>query len=257
MQRIIYFLCFVSIPALFLCQAPGYMGKKTTVGGGIHFNPVTYGATANNTTLLGSGNGSAKTGRFSLNLTYDVFAERVISKRWLFGTSLKYIRTGYDNRSQVMGSNFETPTDYYKINAFCINPYFKHYSRHYPAPLGKYFLIGPSVNLISTKHDNYMHLVETTGDGHDTLMMFNAPKQMHFSFDLILGWGKSRIINDRILIDYGCNFGVLAIAHVFEAFDSELLAGKPSKEEYINLTAKSRLRNATRFNVFLRVAYLF
>lgn len=257
MRSRIYFLTFIIMPSFFLCQAPGYMGKKTTVGGGVHFNPVTLGSTANNKTLFGNG-GSAEEGHFRLNVTYDVFMERVISKRWLFGTSVKYIRTGYDNRSSVLSANSRSPQNYYQINALCINPYFKHYSRRYPAPLGRYVFIGPSINILFTRHDNYMHIVDRTTEGHDTLTMnFGPQKQTHISADLIFGVGKSRIIKDKILIDYGYNFGIVSAFYTVEALNTGLMMGSPSRDEYIAATARARLRNATRFNLYLRVAYIF
>lgn len=255
MKQRICFLLITLLPTFIFCQAPGYVGKKTILGFGIHTNPVIYGSTANNKTFSGNKSGSAEAGHILFNLTYDLFAERVISTKWLFGNSIKFLRTGYDNRSSVKLAG--KPTDYYQINALTINPYFKHYFKHAVAPWGGYFLIGPSFNLISTKHDNYMFLQQTIA-GHDTLIMdFGAKKQKHFNADLLLGVGKNRIFKHKIILDYGFNFHALSIIRVAEAFDAELLGGNPSTEEYIELTSKSRLRNATCFNLFLRIGYLF
>ena len=246
-------LFFILFPVIFFCQ-PGYMGKKTALGGGIYFSPALFGSNANNRSFLSDHNGSSETGHFNLNITYDLFVERVISNRWLFGTSVKYIHTGYDNRSY---GYYGKPEGYYKINAVIINPYFKHYSRRTPAPLGKYFYIGPSLQLIFTKHDNYMYVLNRTSDGHDTLISnYGPPKQMHYGGDLMVGFGKTRVIKNKILIDYGYNAGVISVLHTMEALGSNLIFGGSSKSDYIERTSRSRIRNATRFNLFFRIAYL-
>jgi hypothetical protein len=256
MKTPVFFLYLMFVfPALYWCQGPGYMGKRTLVGYGVHANPVTYGSTANNTTLFGDKDGTAETGYFRLNFSQELFIERVVGTRWLLGASFKYMRTGYDNRVDLSNGR-PGPTDYYKINVLAITPYFKHYSRRSIAPWGKYVLMGPSVSVMRSKHDAFMYSLQTVNN-HDTLITdFGSDDQKHYRFDLLLGSGRNRIFFNKLSVDYGYNFQLFALLSTLVpayTFSSD----RPVQQEYISETIKVRVRNANRFNFFVKVAYLF
>ena len=251
------FLCLlVMLPVFTWCQNPGYMGRKTMVGYGMQVSPVTFGSTANNKTLWGNKNGSAETGHLRFNFIHDFFAERALSARWLLGTSLKYIHTGYDNRADLSNGK-QGPTEYYTINAFTFTPYFKKYARRYMAPWGKYFMVGPTFSVMRSKHDAFMHILQTVNN-HDTLITdFGSDTKKHYSADILIGSGRNRIFYNRISLDYGFNFQLLALLTAFESFDAIPPGGNPLQQEYISETIKSRVKGANRFNVFIKVGYLF
>ena len=257
MKTSIALLCLlVLLPVLANSQGPGYMGKKTIVGYGGHFNPVTFGATANNKTLFGNDNGSAKTGYFRLNFSQELFLERALSKSWLLGASVKYLRTGYDNRA-VLNSQLQRPNDYYEINAFTYTLYFKKYGRQYTAPWGRYFMMGPCISVMRSKHDEYMHILQTVNN-HDTLITdFGSDSQKHYRVDLLVGTGMNRVLFNRVTLDFGFNFQVIALLYTIETVLPLYSSTYPKQEEYISETIKSRVRGANRFNVFIKVGYLF
>lgn len=241
-------------PGVLLCQGPGYMGKRTQAGYGVHVSPVTFGSTANNKTLIGNVNGTAEKGYLRFNVNHEVFLERVLSNNWLMGASVKYMRTGYDNRA-LLNSATEKPGSYYVINVLSFSPYFKTFRRNYIAPWGKYFVFGPVLNVMRSKHDAFMHIARRTVNGHDTLETdFGSDDKRHFSGDLLMGVGKTRVYFNRITLDYGYNFHLLAsLMPLVEV----LLYEEPKQEEYIAKTIAPRVRAANRFNLFFRLGYLF
>ena len=251
----ILFYSFVVFPLLVCGQGPGYMGRKTVIGYGNHLNPVTFGSTANNKTLFGHANGTSETGYIRFNFTHELFLERALSKSWSIGASVKYLRTGFDNREDIHGQ-YLRPSDYYVINAFTYTPYVKKYSRRYIAPWGKYLMIGPSLSVMTSKHDEYMHIVQTVNN-HDTLITnFGSDSQKYYRFDILLGTGMNRIYFNRITLDYGFNFQLLSMLSILEPL-LLLTETPPDQEDYIGETIKPRVSAANRFNVFIKVAYLF
>jgi hypothetical protein len=252
-----FFLFFLILfPVLVWSQGPGYLGKKTVIGYGAYLSPVIYGSTASNKTLIGNKNGSAETGHLRFNYTHVVFAERVLSTHGLLGVSLNYIRTGYDNRSDLSDLSLR-PTDYYTIKAFTFMPYFKRYFRSYVAPWGKYLIVGPSLSMMTSKHDAFMYSLQTVNN-HDTLINdFGSDSKKHFSADVLLGYGRNRIFNNKISLDYGFSFHLLSALTTVESFNSSPSGGMPSREQYISETIKFRMRAVNRFNLFIKVGYLF
>ncbi|WP_317899874.1 hypothetical protein [Aurantibacillus circumpalustris] len=243
-------------PILLWSQGPGYMGKKTVFGYGAHMNPVTFGSTADNKTLLGNAKGSSETGYIRINLTHEFFLERALSKSILMGVSLKYLRTGYDNRL-TLNSNSDKPSDYYVINAYTYTAYLKTYTRKYIAPWGRYFIIGPSISVMSSKHDEYMNILQTVNN-HDTLITnFGSDFESHYSADLLIGTGMSRVLFNRLVLDYGFHFQLFALISAVEPLLPFSTDAYPKQDEYINETIRSRVRAANRFNVFIKLGYLF
>ncbi|MEI8137955.1 MAG: hypothetical protein WCH21_11570 [Bacteroidota bacterium] len=224
----------VVFPFVFLAQGPGYIGKKSVVGYGCEVNPAISGAT----NIL------------PFNLTQQLYFEYAVKTRMSLGIAIKYAATKYDNKETV--SNLGNPTDEYTINAFSFVPCVKLYSKQFVAPWGKYWTLGAALNATGTKHDPYMYLTKSLSD-HDTLLMdFGPEKQMHTSVDLLIGKGKSRIIKDKFVIDYGFNFQLIALINGITGSNMIL-----TQDNYIKETAVDRVRGLNRFNVYLKIGYLF
>ncbi len=230
-------ICFavLFLPLFFTAQGPGYLGKKTAIGYGIEISPV----------LSDASNG------LPINLIHQLFYENAVKSTVAVGISFRYANTKYDNKAEVTGLG--KPTSYYRISAFSFSPYFKFFSKKFVAPWGKYWMIGPVLNVALSKHDRYMYIPQTIID-HDTLLMnFGPDKQLHNSFDVMVGIGKSRILKDKIVIDYGLNLQIIALISRLKTADYS----KVSQEDYIKYTAINRVRGLNRFNVFLKLGYLF
>lgn len=236
-------------------QNPGYMGKKTIVGYGFHLSPVTTGSTADNKTLIGGGYGSAEEGYVRFNYTHDFFIERTLTTHLLFGASLKYINTGYDNR--VLAKEYGmSPTSHYEIKAFTFTPYFKKYYHRYIAPWGRYFIFGPTISRLAAKHDAFMNIPSNI-NGHDTLLTYFGADKKQYAFDFLLGFGRNRILANRISLEYGYNFHVLSVLSLAEFLLLNPYQKAVPMDEYVPETIKTRMRGINRFNVFIKIGYLF
>jgi hypothetical protein len=251
-NRYIFFV-FILVNYLY-SQTPGYMGKKTVAGYGIELSPVTYGANYYNKTVLGR-HGNAEEIPLWLNSTHQLFYEHNFDKNLMFGCAVKYCRTGYDNQATVNNLS-QKPQGAYKINAIQFQPYFKQYYRSYVAPWGRYIMFGPVASVIFTKHNLQMH-IKNSVDQHDTLITdFGKNIQTHFSADFMLGFGRSRIINERTVIDFGFNFHLIALFTASETTDPDNVSSR-NLSTYIAETAKARLRGVDRFNFFIKIGRLF
>ncbi len=76
----------------------------------------------------------------------------------------------------------------------------------------------------------------------------------------MLGFGRSRTIANRVVLDYGCNLQFFSVVSgvVDIVFDGEdlLSSSKNTNTTYIENTYKRRVRGVNRFNVFLKVGIL-
>lgn len=249
-----FYIILLFIHFTVLSQNTGYMGKKTLVGYGFNFNPVTFGSTASNKSLFGSKQGSSESGHFLLNVTHELFIERALGKGVSLGVAVKYLSTGYDNTASF-SSGRPGPTDFYRIRAFTYTPYFKFYKAKYMAPWGKYFIMGPSLTVMRSKHDAFMNNLQTVNN-HDTLITdFGSDETKYYSFDLLLGFGRNRIFFDKLSVDYGFNFNCIATLLSLESLsgDGSVLI----QSDYIRETIGRRVMAANRFNFYLKLAYLF
>lgn len=237
-------------------QNPGYMGKKIVVGYGAYVSPVTFGSTANNKSLFGSSYGNSEKGYLRFNFAQEGFIEGAVGKKVSLGFAVRYLKTGYDNRSSI--SNFNgRPSGYYTIKAFSYIPYFKVYFGKYLAPWGSYFIMGPVITQMRSQHDVYMN-IGTTVNNHDTLITnFGSDNVAVYRGDLLIGFGRNRVLFDRVTLDYGFCVQALAALLTFESVDPELIGGVPLMQNYIPSTMNYRVRGANRVNVFLKIGYLF
>ncbi len=253
---ILPFVFLILLSAFTQAQNPGYMGKKRIVGYGMYFNPVTFGSTATNKSLFKSQAGSSKSGYLRFNFSQELFIEGAVGKNTSLGFSVRYMKTGYDNRSSVY-SSVGRPSGYYTIKALSFVPYIKAYFGRYLAPWGRYFIVGPVITQMRSQHDEYMYMT-TEVNGHDTLITnFGSDADRTYRGDLLLGFGRNRIIFDRVSLDYGFCFQAIATLLAVESVDSELLGGAPVMQEYISRTMNYRVRGASRFNMFFKIGYLF
>lgn len=253
--QLLFFL--ILLRTIFFAQSPGYMGKKVIVGYGIYLSPITFGSNAKNQSLFGMDGGSSETGYLRFNVTQEVFFEGVLSKKLSLGLAFKHLRSGYDNRARVWNYS-ANPSGYYVINAFTLSAYFKKYMGKYIAPWGSYFIFGPVLTQMRSKHDAYMNIVGQASYTHDTLYTdFGSDKVPQYRGDVLLGFGKNRILFDRLSVDYGFCIQAISALVLFEAAVPDLIGSPPRSAEYIERTMKKRVRGANRFNAFLKIGYLF
>ncbi len=277
-MRFNYFI--LSITLYLLClnassQSTGYMGKRFVLNYGFHTSPITFGASANNTTLIGT-SGSAESGVFALNMIHEGSLEFAMSSKWMMNFSVRYYKTAYDNAEYLEYTAYDPyngyinsysgqPSGYYDITGLSYTLYFKYFGSRYVAPWGRYVMFGPVLNTVKTNYSAstmYMKDEYNYGSSSNSIIKdFGDFEQNYKGFNIMLGWGRSRIVGNRIVVDYGCNTQILSVIAgafnvVLDGAATELFNDKTTNTNYIQNTNKIRVRGVNRFNVFLKVGVL-
>lgn len=267
-------LFIISVSVLFflnniLGQAPGYIGKKLIIGYGLNASPALYGANANNKTVFGT-EGNAESGKLAFNFIQEGFIEYATSAKWMIGFSARYYKTVFDNPTfmpdknrEVQYSSRQHPNGYYTIKGLTYSFYCKVFRPGYVAPWGKYIMFGPVFNTAKASYNPaIMNIVARTGyndyyngnyDQRDTLISdFGPTVQSYKGFNFMLGFGKSRIIANRIVLDYGFNMYLLSFfPNIALTYKDDITAGN-----YIEKTISRRVRGINHFNAFIKVGLL-
>lgn len=250
-------------------QAPGYMGKRMVLGYGFHFSPAFLGANAQNQTIIGNG-GSAETGSLAFNVLHEGYLEYATGYRFSIGLSGRFYKTAYDNAAYINKYNDVTfsafndhPAGYYNITGLSICLYGKLYGKRYVAPWGRYIIFGPVINIRKTEYDPSVMYVKGFSYNSNyyseetTLTNFGPAKQSFTGFNLLFGWGRNRMIGNRVTIDYGANFQVLSVfSALFDVVGSDLGFSEKTEINYIEKTSGVRIRGVNRFNAFVKVGFL-
>lgn len=256
-------------------QSTGYMGKRFVLNYGFHTSPITFGASANNTTLIGT-SGSAESGVFALNMIHEGSLEFAISSKWMMNFSARYYKTVYDNAVILEYNAYDPysgyrysysgqPKGYYDITGLSYTLYFKYFGSRYVAPWGRYVMFGPVLNTVKTSYSPavmYMNDDYSSNNGSNFVIKdFGDFEQKYKGFNIMLGWGRSRIIGNRIVVDYGCNTQILSVIAgalnvVLDEDATNFFNDKTTNTNYIQNTNKIRVRGVNRFNVFLKIGVL-
>jgi hypothetical protein len=257
-------------------QTAGFMGKHLHIGYGFNTSPALINSTANQETIFGNG-GTAESGSLAFNAMHEVYLDYLLSSKWTIGISAKFYKTNYDNALM-----FQNPFDiyyngsrnngsehikgYYAIKGQSYTLCVKLFGNRYVAPWGRYVMFGPVINTYKTSYDPaIMNSTVNYYDSYnyystDTLITDFGPREKSYvKFGLMVGWGRSRIIANRICIDYGVTIQPIAFASMFfRATDfSEIFGGNNvSNINYIDITSKRRLQGMNAFNVFLKVGFI-
>ena len=231
---------FFFLPCGMAGQGPGYMGKKTVLAYGFNFSPAFIGATPNG-------------GYF--NFIHELNIDYAVNTKWQIGLSARFYKTAYGNEIALSKERVR-PQESYLINGTTLALNFKYYKGNYVAPWGSYILISPVINFVSTSYDAYMHV---PGEvlGHDTLFTDFGPEKQSFAHpDLMFGFGKTRIIADRVVIDWGLNLQLVScVALITDILKRDITFY--TYENYIAETHGERVHGINRFNLFIKLGYLF
>jgi hypothetical protein len=272
MKRSILFFLFVLLSVKSFSQlGSGYMGKRFQLGYGLHFSPAILGSNGSEASILGRGN--AVGGDLAFNSMHQGFMEFSFKNRTSIGFSAKYYKSTFDNSvyaSTNISSNgylynvTDRPSGFYTIKGLNYSLYFKFYHRRYVAPWGRYFILGPTINTYKCFYDPSSMRMSTTdyysGNAPVYVADFGPQGQQFMRPDLLFGWGRTRIVANRITIDYGINFEAIALlltlwdttseeANIFETTEI-------TNFNYFERTSKRRVREVGRLNVFLKVGVL-
>jgi len=275
MNKIILYLFFTLISyQCFYAQSSGFMGKHMVISYGFHASPAIIGATKNNETLFGdiiNEQGNAETGVITFNNLHEISLDFVASSKWLICLNVKYYKTAFDNAEICESGNRNStnyysgnPEGFYSIRGLTYGLTFKYFGKRYIAPWGRYLMFGPVINTVKTSYDKNMVIkgayYPSAGPTNFTITDFGPKNQNFAGFNFMLGWGKSRIFANNIIVDFGASTQIFALLSIpkdilgvnFNEFDKY-----PTKETYIEDTYKKRVRGINRFNIFLKIGYLF
>lgn len=280
MKRVIaYIFSFLILSIYSYSQSTGYMGKRLLLGYGMHTSPAIMGSNAQNESMIGDG-GTAETGSLAFNLIHEGYLEFSASSKWMICFSARFYKTTYDNHLNFKnyGGNYynesyvqyrgSSPDGFYNIKGLTYTLYFKYYGSRYVAPWGRYVMFGPTLNTVKTTYDPAIMKVNGTfyntslygNNASDTVVTnFGAAEQTYKGVNLMLGFGRSRIIANRITIDYGCNIQLFSLANtLFDLNETGFFHRQETIDanNYIERTVFSRVRGVNRFNVFLKVGVL-
>ena len=268
-KRTAILLCIILCATVPLfCQSPGYMGKHMSVAYGLNTSPALFGYDRKQHSIAGT-EGNAETNHLAFNIIQEASLEYVTSKQWSIGFSVRYYKTTFDNPTllvehtrEVLYNSKKNPTGYYDITGLSYSLYVKRYHKKYLAPWGRYMVFGLVLNTAKMNYDpEVMYNQATAQDGssypgytyRDTLINnFGPQTQSYKGINLMLGFGRTRILYNRLILDYGFNMYLLS------GFPNLALTykGNITPETYIQKTVNRRIRGINHFNVFLKVGVL-
>lgn len=274
-KNLLVLILFLCISNCLQSQTPGFMGKKFVVGYGFHFGPALSGSNGAGKSILSKGN--SESGTFAFNTMHEAFIEYSIKPRFSIGISAKYYKTTYNNalylnaiQTYVDNSGYSQtiysygkPNGLYTIKAINYNIYGKLFYSRYIAPWGKYMMFGLNIKTYTCSYDpSEMYLTNDryyyNSNAPKTISDFGPEKQKYKKFDFLFGLGRTRIISNRIIIDYGFNTNLFSfITTFFDAIGEDTFIDNINNTDYIKRTSSYRVRGVNRFNAFLKVGYLF
>jgi hypothetical protein len=251
---------------------PGYMGKRCAVGYGLNFSPAVFGPNGQEACLFQTG--SAPGGDIAFNSMHEGFLEFAFKNRTSIGFSAKYYRTNYANQASLDNQSNSAyydlrgnPQGMYSIKGLDYNLYFKFYGHRYVAPWGRYIIIGAVLNRYKCTYDPsrmyvpWSHYDNTTYTYTETKFKdFGPSEQEYMRGDIRFGWGRSRILLNRLTLDYGVNFELFALAgNVFTTVlfeDEDGFSSGITTTDYIERTSRRRVRQVSSVNIFLKIGVL-
>ena len=274
-KNLLFIFSLFCISSSLLSQTPGFMGKKFVVGYGFYFWPALTNSNGAGKSFLTKGN--SESGSFAFNNMHEAYIEYAVKTRFSIGFSAKYYKMTYNNalylnaiQTYVDNSgysqtiyNYGKPNGLYTIKAINYNIYGKLFYSRYIAPWGKYMMFGLNIKTYTCSYNpTEMYLTNdsyySNSNVPKTISDFGPEKQKYKKFDFLFGLGRTRIISNKIIIDYGFNTNLFSfITTLFDAIGEDTFIDRINNTDYIKRTSSYRVRGANRFNVFLKVGYLF
>lgn len=251
-----FFASVILLAAFFAqAQAPGYMGRKFTLGYGFYFHPA-----FSNILMEYSDN--------PVNIQHEIFAEAVVGKRFALGVSAHFYKYTYNNSEPVRVESFQNiygtyfsqdddkPSGNYKISARNFAIYAKAFKRNYLAPWGKYFQFGlVYTHYVAEYRPSEMKVRMESGSSYYNYSDFGNPLQSYQSMDILFGNGRTRVLANKIIVDYGYTMQIISSLKMIVT--GVLDEGYYKSGKYIGETSAKRIAAMNRFNFYLKVGYLF
>ncbi|MCX6297054.1 MAG: hypothetical protein NTX97_13535 [Bacteroidetes bacterium] len=211
-MRFRYFTFLFFITVYSNAQIAGYMGKRFSIGYSNYFMVSAIGPTAN---------AISPSGNRGVNTTHCLNLEYTIKNRTNFCLSLQNSNTGVDPGDLGVQkiNSFDNSYAYYdyryapkpykpmNVNSYNVGLGFKFFQSGSLAPIGKYKKLEL---LLMFNHFTYQNTAFTYYDFNSSTNASGVigTGDYHFkTFALTYTIGRSRVLFDRIVIDYGFRFG--------------------------------------------------
>ncbi len=259
-RKILTLLLLSIIFCTSMAQIPGYMGKRFSVGYSNYFFPAVIGPKLN-ATSKSDGMGFNTTHCFNLEYTIKARTNFCISYQ-LQNLGIKTNRYYY----QTINDGFSTATVTYeyapkpysnmKLKTNSIGLGFKFYSKGTLAPVGKYKKIELLLlfsNLTYPKNSFY-----TDYYSQPTYTSIGNGNYNFSTFAITYTMGKSRVLFDKIVLDYGLRIGALPAGFIaFLNYDGNFFTDAPnSYEKMFRQDSNMRLLRQQVINAHIGISFL-
>lgn len=203
-------LLYTAIGCILICgfhlntkahNAPGYMGKKGLLTYNLGFLP---GMDYNYQPTITDAHYLQYTRAFTRNKAFEIS---------YIHYGIKHDIDRYYNAFNYEGSSssyYELTNIYgaYKISGNDLGISLKFYNKNWIAPIGKYHQLG--VRLMNyTITDNYTYMKKVNFFGFEENIKLEPETKNKQSLGIVYGYGSSRIVNNKFVIDYGFQYNFI------------------------------------------------
>ena len=196
MKKIFYIFVMLLICSEVSAQVPGFLGKKNSIGIGAQWFPSykNYGYTTKPYKPKWD-DSSFRLSNYRYKSAFNIFYERVIDRYITMNFNYNYQRGGYQTLEEIEVTDslgniniYQTNQDY-NVVSHRYEVLFKFFIRNNGglAPLGPYMGVGLNYSIVKGW---------VVGKEDKTLIKKSLSA-------MSITWGKTRVIGDNILLDYG------------------------------------------------------
>lgn len=230
---------------------PGYMGKRFTIGYSNYFMVAGIGPSAN---------ASSSSGEIGLNTTHCLNLEYTIKNRTNFCLSIQKLKTGMNPSEMYVeyydGFNYSSFTATYsvkpykpmQINSFNIGLGFKFFQSGTLAPIGKYKKVELLMLFNHLEYKRNSFLYYDYNSSQSVYGQFGTGDYQFNTVALSYTMGRSRVLFDRLVFDYGIRFGIVPAAVFTTLFYEE--RDNYSTAYVSSIEIKNQFRNDTYTRLF-------
>jgi hypothetical protein len=265
-QRITILLLTLSVGAI--AQVPGYMGKRFSIGYSNYFMLSAIGPTAN---------ADNADGTVGINTTHCLNLEYAIKRRTNFCFTVQTGKTGmdpggllyvtpynfYNGSSNYTYTYGEHPFKPMQIRSVNIGLGFKFFQQGTLAPIGKYKKIEA---LWMVNHLTYKSTAFTTYYGSTSqTAALGTGDYVYNTIAFTYTMGRSRVLFDKMVLDYGIRFGVMpapVLRVVFAGFFYDLPSSSNAYysstyyDDVFKTSVNNRLFRSQLFNFHIGLSFL-
>ncbi len=213
--KLILLLVGSLVPIFLQAQAPGYLGKRATIGLHILNFPAIQGPTQNNkgNSFFGeTGGGLGLNYEWEFQFSYATGRLRQLTftaGQYYTATSTSFERLSLFNNPFSSTVNFDTHNLFLRLNVRSVGLQYYRFKENKAsiAPVGNHFYYGLKVSFINGE---IIDKITRFGNPIGEQLQEHAPldfEQRHTVGTIFIGWSNDQIFWDRVIFSYGIRFG--------------------------------------------------